>query len=315
MRRRDFWRWHARHRWPTLASPSDTIGRLSAIAGTTPVLRHFMHKLCAKRLAIDPRQHDRNAVGKEPARGEASPNAESRSAPNARQTPFILAGKLQWRTALRATLEEPKLSRRRSSGILGGCGQCKRVLELHDLPVAVGVDYLDRGDDPADTVIDKQLARRADHMVELIEGDLDEVVLAIVGDADQWSPLGFDLVAQVQRYDLDFSLLADQTVRDGIKEPSPTVPIDLCRGHDSTPRYNGAGYGLSARGCALTLVNAARAPSVAAPDTVPIRDIPYRVTHEWRQPCAPCEEPGCGERVRGASCRRTPSPLNFSRHC
>src|SRR5918993_4596212 len=42
----------------------------------------------------------------------------------------------------------------------------------------------------------------------------------------------------------------------------------------------GAGYGLSARGCALTLVHTPPAPPAAAPDTVLIRGISYRGNHQ-----------------------------------
>ena len=47
---------------------------------------------------------------------------------------------------------------------------------------------------------------------------------------------------------------------------------------------------------------------------VPIRDIPYRTTHEWLQPSEPCEAAAVGASMRVTECRRTPRPLNFSRH-
>jgi hypothetical protein len=80
-------------------------------------------------------------------------------------------------------------------------------------------------------------------MVKLFKRDLDQIVLLIVGDADQRNPFRLNLVTQVERRDLDFSLLSDQALREVIEEVRPSRPVDLFRGLPSTFRNRMRGSG------------------------------------------------------------------------
>jgi hypothetical protein len=77
------------------------------------------------------------------------------------------------------------------------------------VPGAIAIDDL-HARQSARAVIDIHLSRRADHVIEILEGDLNNVVLGIVDDTEQGQPFRLDLAAESERCDLDFSTLADE---------------------------------------------------------------------------------------------------------
>ena len=69
-------------------------------------------------------------------------------------------------------------------------------------------------------------------MIQVLERDLHDVVIGIVGDTEQRQPVRFDLIAQLQRDDLDFRLFAFERARDVIEEETPLFLVELAGRHD-----------------------------------------------------------------------------------
>ena len=83
--------------------------------------------------------------------------------------------------------------------------QHELIPELHNLPHAIDVhDFEAR--QTADPVIQIDFARPVDHMVEAIERDFHNVVVGIIGDANERQPFRLHLVAQVEGGDLGGAL-------------------------------------------------------------------------------------------------------------
>jgi len=99
-------------------------------------------------------------------------------------------------------------------------GQHQRVAQLYDLTNAVGIDNLDAGQVKA-IGFDPHLARVADHVIDPFERDFDQVILRIVGDAEQRQPLNLDLVAEIERGDLDFGLLPGENLGYAVEIGAP----------------------------------------------------------------------------------------------
>src|SRR5262249_11112420 len=76
-------------------------------------------------------------------------------------------------------------------------GQQDGIAQLDDLAYVVSVDDFERGDSFR-TVLDRDRTRLVDQVIEALERHLDEVILGVVGNADERQPLGLDLVAEVK---------------------------------------------------------------------------------------------------------------------
>src|SRR5215471_14827392 len=75
-------------------------------------------------------------------------------------------------------------------------------------------------------------------MIQCLERHLDDVVVGIVGNAEQRQPLRFDLIAKAQRGDLDFGLFAFERGRDAIEERAPLLFVELAGGHGESPIWD-----------------------------------------------------------------------------
>jgi len=93
--------------------------------------------------------------------------------------------------------------------------QHQRIAKLDDLPDFVRVDDFERHQS-AGRILDVDVARLGDQMIQSLERHLDDVIVGIVGNAEQRQPLRFDLIAKAQRSDFDFGLFAFERARDAI---------------------------------------------------------------------------------------------------
>src|SRR5262249_27079269 len=82
---------------------------------------------------------------------------------------------------------------------------------------------------------DIDVARLGDQMIQPLERHLDDVVVGIIGNADQRQPLRFDLIAKAERGDLDFGLFAFEHGGDAIEETAPLLFLELAGGHGKSP--------------------------------------------------------------------------------
>jgi hypothetical protein len=85
--------------------------------------------------------------------------------------------------------------------------QHDRIAQSDNLPHIVGVDHLHTRQSGR-PLVDIDLTRVSDKVVEPLHQHLHQIVFWIVGNAQQRHPLGFDLVADFQRCDLDLGLLS-----------------------------------------------------------------------------------------------------------
>src|SRR5712671_1936272 len=108
--------------------------------------------------------------------------------------------------------------------------QHQRILEPHHLPDTLRVDDLEAQQSFA-VDVDINLARFANHMIEAIEGDLHEVALAIVDDAQQRQPLRLHLIAERKRSDLDFRPLSLEQLRYAVEKCLPLFLVELPSRH------------------------------------------------------------------------------------
>src|SRR6516165_5709904 len=81
------------------------------------------------------------------------------------------------------------------------------IAKLDDLLDVVGVDDFERHQS-AGRILDVDVARLGNQMIQSFERDLDDVVVGIISNAEQRQPLRFDLIAKPERGDLDFGFLA-----------------------------------------------------------------------------------------------------------
>jgi two-component system phosphate regulon sensor histidine kinase PhoR len=65
-----------------------------------------------------------------------------------------------------------------------GRGKHQRLAQLDDLLDSIDIDHVDAGD-ALGTVLNLQPLRSSDHMVEAVQGDLEDVRLRIIGEAEQ----------------------------------------------------------------------------------------------------------------------------------
>src|SRR4029077_16784119 len=79
--------------------------------------------------------------------------------------------------------------------------------------------------------LDINLARIWDEMIQSLERDLDDVVVRVVGDAEQGQPLCLYLVAEAKRNDLDLGSFAFEHLGDAIEKRAPLLLIKLPGGH------------------------------------------------------------------------------------
>src|SRR5215467_9497637 len=112
--------------------------------------------------------------------------------------------------------------------------QHQRIAKLDDLPDVVRIDDFERHQSTR-CVLDIDVARFGDQMVQAFERDLDDVIVGIVGNAEQRQPLRFDLIAKAQRGDLDFGLFAFERGRDAIEERAPLLFVELAGRHGDLP--------------------------------------------------------------------------------
>src|SRR5260370_4855690 len=75
-------------------------------------------------------------------------------------------------------------------------------------------------------------------MIQSLERHLDDVIVGIVGNAEQRQPLRFDLIAKAQRSDFDFGLFAFERARDAIEERAPLLLVELAGGDDKSPIWH-----------------------------------------------------------------------------
>jgi hypothetical protein len=68
-------------------------------------------------------------------------------------------------------------------------------------------------------------------VIQSLERHLDEVILGIIGNADEGQPLGLDLAAEAKRRNLDLGLLAFEHPRHATEERVPFFLVELARGH------------------------------------------------------------------------------------
>src|SRR4029077_4913016 len=74
-----------------------------------------------------------------------------------------------------------------------------------------------------------------DQMIKSVKSNFENVVLRIVGDAQQRQPFRFDLIAEGERGDLDLGTLADEALRHPIEEAAPFRLFKLSYSHRSSP--------------------------------------------------------------------------------
>jgi len=111
------------------------------------------------------------------------------------------------------------------------CRQHQRIAKLDDLPDVVAVHDFERRQ-AAGPLFDIKLAWLGDQMIQVFERDLDDVVIGIVGDTEQRQPVRFNLIAQLQRDDLDFRLFAFERSREAIEERTPLFLVEFAGRHD-----------------------------------------------------------------------------------
>lgn len=62
------------------------------------------------------------------------------------------------------------------------------------------------------------IGRMRDQVSEPLKGDDHDIVFVIIGDTEDWKKFGLDLIAQIQRLDLDFGAQAMQPLADAIAQ-------------------------------------------------------------------------------------------------
>src|SRR6516162_10887129 len=108
--------------------------------------------------------------------------------------------------------------------------QHQRIAKLDDLPDVVRIDDFERHQSTG-RILDIDVTRFGDQMIQSFERNLDDVIVGIVGNAKQRQPLRFDLIAKAQRGNLDFGLFAFERGRDAIEERAPLLFVELAGRH------------------------------------------------------------------------------------
>ena len=73
--------------------------------------------------------------------------------------------------------------------------------------------------------------RVRDQVSKPLKGDDHDIVFVIIGDTEDWKKFGLDLIAQIQRLDLDFGSQAKQPLANAIAQFCPLVFGNLLRHH------------------------------------------------------------------------------------
>src|SRR6266446_10669426 len=102
--------------------------------------------------------------------------------------------------------------------------QHQRIAKLDDLLDVVRIDDFERYQS-AGCILDIDIARLGNQMIQSLERHLDDVIVGIVGNSEQRQPLRFDLIAKAQRSDFDFGLLAFERGGDTIEETAPLLLV------------------------------------------------------------------------------------------
>ena len=110
----------------------------------------------------------------------------------------------------------------------------QRIAELDEFPHIIRCDDFD-GHQASDILIDIDFLWIMDQMVHAFEGQLDHIILGILGNAEQREPLRLDLIAQRQRGNLDLGPLAFEQLRNAIEEWAPLLLIELANRHGKPP--------------------------------------------------------------------------------
>src|SRR5215469_1780355 len=108
--------------------------------------------------------------------------------------------------------------------------QHQGIAKLDDLLDVIRIDDFERHQSTG-RILDIDVTRLGDQMIQALERDLDNVIVGIVGNAEQRQPLGFDLIAKAQRGNLDFGLFAFERGRDAIEERAPLLFVELAGRH------------------------------------------------------------------------------------
>src|SRR5215469_7386171 len=108
--------------------------------------------------------------------------------------------------------------------------QHQGIAKLDDLLDVIRIDDFERHQSTG-RILDIDVTRLGDQMIQALERDLDDVIVGIVGNAEQRQPLGFDLIAKAQRGNLDFGLFAFERGRDAIEERAPLLFVELAGRH------------------------------------------------------------------------------------
>src|SRR5262245_44312491 len=115
--------------------------------------------------------------------------------------------------------------------------QHQRIAKLDDLLDLVGVDDFERHQS-AGRILDIDVARLGDQMIQSLERHLDDVIVAIIGNAEQRQPLRLELIAKAERGDPELCLLAFEHGRDAIEERAPLLLVELAGGHGESPIWD-----------------------------------------------------------------------------
>ena len=103
--------------------------------------------------------------------------------------------------------------------------------EFHDLFGALRVDDFHAVQHSL-LLVDPDLARLMDQMVQPIESHLSHVVLGIVDDTDQWQPFRLDVVANGQPYHFYFRLFGPELLGEFVQRLAPLGPFKFPCRHD-----------------------------------------------------------------------------------
>src|SRR5258708_22600852 len=108
--------------------------------------------------------------------------------------------------------------------------QRHRIAELHDLPRSVGIGNSEARKTNA-TVFDVDFPRLWNQVVQSFQFNVENVVLGIVSQTQQRQPLRLDLIAEIERKNLDLGLLGSKHLRDAVEKWLPLLLVELSDCH------------------------------------------------------------------------------------
>jgi hypothetical protein len=110
------------------------------------------------------------------------------------------------------------------------CRQHQHLPEFYYLPGAVGVDDFEAVNAVA-FFIDINLAWLFDDVIEIFEGDVEDILFGIVGDAKKRQSFCLYLVAEPERDNFDLCFLGFEFLRYTVKIALPFPAVELANGH------------------------------------------------------------------------------------